>query len=351
MAYRRSNGKGRRSKKAEPAVMTMLFSTPTVAGGASDEFYVDLSQCASLLNRRFYRQGINWAVASIKILSPITSGSLYVQKIPQTWVMSNAWMKGFKAWQAMNDEALEETESVRPRFLDFKIYADAQHHLDGYGANLLPKTFSQAPGGPQVVQTATAGEWEASKYHIPDTTGGATGDTREREVLAVGANYPGAGASGFQAVSLIEGYAASRGLPDVLDPNVPDDAADAQGTQPQNWQAALQNEGTTQTEEVLEDMIAENNIAPYPFENDGVNTDTMYPGGANQLDGLAIHDGEFITGTTIGGTTHIDGGMFPCGLIKFLVENTSATAGNISIQINMVPGHHRGYLCEPMTEM
>jgi hypothetical protein len=259
-------------------------------------------------------------------------------------------MKGFKAWQKMNDEALEESESVRPRFLDFKIYADAQHHLDGYGANLLPNTYVQPPGGVLAATAATAGEWEASKYHIPDTTGGATGDTREREVLAVGSNYPGAGASGFQAVSLIEGYAASRGLPDVRDPNVPDDAADAQGTQPQNWQAALMNEGTTQTEEVLEDMIAENNIAPYPFENDGVNTDTMYPGGANQLDGLQYHDSELITGTTIGGTTHIDGGMFPCGLIKFSFTNSGSTA-NVLIQINLVPGHHRGYLCEPMTEM
>ncbi len=355
MAYRRSNGKGRRTKKVEPAQLSMLFVTPTVPGGGNDDFYVDLSQSASLLNRRFYRQGINWAVQSIKILSPITSGAVVVSKLPTTWSMSNAWMKGFKAWQKMNDEALEESESVRPRFLDFKIYADSQHHLDGYGANLLPNTYVQPPGGLPAATAATAGEWEASKYHIPDTTGGATGDTREREVLAVGSNYPGAGASGFQAVSLIEGYAASRGLPDVLDPNVPDDAADAQGTQPQNWQAALENEGTTQTEEVLEDMIAENNIAPYPFENGanpagGTFTDTMYPGGANQLGGLMFHDAEFITGTTIGGTTHIDGGMFPCGLIKFSFGNSGETA-NALIQINLVPGHHRGYLCEPMTEM
>lgn len=46
------------------------------------------------------------------------------------------------------------------------------------------------------------------------------------EVLGVGASYPGAGASGLDAVSLIEGYAASRALPEIADPNTPGDADD-----------------------------------------------------------------------------------------------------------------------------
>ena len=216
MAYRRSNGKGRRTKKVEPAQLSMIFVTPTVPEGGNDDFYIDLSQSASLLNRRFYRQGINWAVSSIKILSPITAGGVVVSKLPTTWTFSNAWMKGFKAWQKMNDEALEESESVRPRFLDFKIYADAQHHLDGFGANLLPNTYVQPPGGVPAATAAVAGEWESSKYQIPDNTLGATGGVREREVLGVGPNFPGAGASGFDAVSLVVGYANSRGLPNVF---------------------------------------------------------------------------------------------------------------------------------------
>ena len=326
-------------KKIEPAVHEHVFALPP------GDSFIDINQVLSLVNRRFYRQGSVNAVQSIEVqFTPAVPGTpatgiVTVQKLPYTWVMANAWMKGFKAWQKMNREALEESESVRPRFLDFKIYADADHHTAGFAANLMPTNLAT---------TATAGEWEASKYHIPDTSGGATGDTRECEVLATGANYPGAGASGFQAVSLIEGYAASRGLPDVLDPNVPDDAADAQGTQPQNWQAALMNEGTTQTEEVLEDMIAENNIAPYPFENDGVHTDTMYPGGANQLPGLMIHDRLLITTSTIGGSDTSVGGLFPCGLIKF---TTFITGGSATVIVRTIPGHHRGYLCESMMEM
>lgn len=44
------------------------------------------------------------------------------------------------------------------------------------------------------------------------------------------------------------------------------------------------------------------------------------------------------------------GGNFPCGLI--CVDWTPAgESANIIIQIDMIPGSHRGYLCEPMTEM
>ena len=55
------------SNKIQPSELTLRFRTPDFSG--SDSFYVDLSQAASLVNRRFYRQGINWAVAGIKILS------------------------------------------------------------------------------------------------------------------------------------------------------------------------------------------------------------------------------------------------------------------------------------------
>jgi hypothetical protein len=156
----------------------------------------------------------------------------------------------------------------------------------------------------------------------------------------------------LNAVSLIEGYASSRGLPDVLDPNTPTDARDAAGTAPENWMQALFNEGTEQDDAVLTDLTSENNIAPYPFENDGVNTDTMYPNGANQLTGLQWHDLNTDTATTVGGITRFNGGLFPCGLIRVIANNSlNANAASYVLQLDLVPGHHRGYLCEPMTEM
>ena len=336
-------------KKLQPAPSSIYFDIGTVADGATSVDYIDLSQCASLINRRFYRQGLNWAVGGFKfVCTPAVAGNvaqarIAIAKLPETWIMSNSWEKGFRAWQKMNNEALAETESVRPRFLDFKIYADGAHHSVGYGSNLLPLS---ADGS-----VATAGEWEPSKFVIP--LGNADpGDTEEFEVIATGPSFPGnAAGSGFNAVSLIEGYANSRGLPNVLDPNAPDDASDSQGVDPENWIQALFNEGTDQSEIVLADMLTENNIAPYPFENDGVNLDTMYPGGETQLPGLDLHDLDNVSITTIGGMTRVKGGMFPCGLIKIATQNTGDASLVCQLIVDLVPGTHRGYLATPMTEM
>jgi hypothetical protein len=352
MAYRKSKGKlARRSKKIEPAVMTLNIFTPSVSAGSTESFYCDLSQMASLVNRRFYRQGINWAVAGVKILtSSGLDGSVTTRKLPATWTMSNAWEKSMRTWLKQNNESMEETESIRPRFMDFKIYADARHHNKGFGANLLPSNYTIDATGVITVSTATPGEWVPSEMQIPSASSGSQGQTQSRELIAVGPNYPGLGASGFDAVSCIEGYAASRGLPNVLDPNAPGDAADVDGFNPDNWMAATFNEGTRVTEQVIDELLDSNNIAPYPFENDGVHTDTQYPGGANQLNGMEIHDFSIVSPTTVGGVTRVKGGMFPCGLIAFDWA-PSSQSGNIVIQIDLVPGHHRGYLCEPMTEM
>ena len=330
--------------KLEPAVMTMTFTTPGTSAARS---YIDLSQVASLVNRRFYRQGINWAVAGFKVASQRT-GSVNIFKLPNTWVMSNAWEKSMRTWNKMNREALAETESIRPKFLDFKIYADSQHHTAGFGANLMPLSSTGS--------AATVGEWSASKASIPLVSPAGAfnpGDTVEREFVAVGANYPGVSpATGFDALSLIEGYAASRGLPNIADPNTPSDAPDIGGGTPENWMQAIFNEGTDQASDVIEDMITENTIAPYPFENDGTNLDTMYPGGANQMTGLEWHDfvqiyeSNLTNGISV---QRLKGGNFPCGLV--CIDWTPNESANLVIQIDLVPGNHRGYLCEPMTEM
>ncbi len=343
----------RMKSKIQPAQMKLMFQLSdrgsTIPQNTFKTFYIDLSQCASVVNRRFYRQGLNWAVAGMRVSSSVES-SLVVQKLPNTWVMSNAWEKGFRHWMEMNKQALESSESVRPKFLDFKVYADKNHHRIGDGDNLLPFTYEYEDSSQTAtIHTAVPGEWEYSKFVIP--TSGSTGAAADFEVIAVGASFPGAGASGNNAVSLIEGYVASRALPNVIDPNTPDDSDDVGPTAtPENWLGALTNEGTDQDKQVLADMITENNLAPYPFEGDGTATDTHYPGGANQLASLETHSIELITATTIGGNTHIPGGNFPCGLIAIHYQPTGNSATAI-LEVDLVPGTHRGYLAEPMTEM
>lgn len=315
------------SKKIQPAVMTMTF--PFIPDGlVKEKFYIDLSQCASIVNRRFYRQGLNWAVSGFKLLTPGgTTGEVQILKLPNTWVMSNAWEKGFRAWLKQQNQAADENESVKAKYNDFKIFADEDHHTKGFSANLLPSSAATLGAGPP---TTAAGEWEASQVVIPNFV--TVGTNYEPFIQAVGDDVGGVGG----AISLIKAYEDSRSVPQSPDPSVP-----AGVTSADNIYRAMFDVGDNM-EDVLENVVGKNDELPYPQEN--------YPGGDAQMNSLQIHDAENITSTTIGGTTRLKGGNFPCGLVGVFLTNYDGEEALI-LQIDLVPGNHRGYLAESMTEM
>ena len=81
MAKRKYSSKS----KIEPAIQTLTFTTSAASAGVTRD-YIDLSQVASLINRRFYRQGINWAVAGFKFLRPAGfEGTVRISKLPNIW--------------------------------------------------------------------------------------------------------------------------------------------------------------------------------------------------------------------------------------------------------------------------
>jgi len=330
------------SKKIQPAVMKFNFIFSASTSGKESR-HIDLSQVASLVNRRFYRQGLNWAVQGFKLVTTANNGSISIHKLPNTWVMSNAWEKGFRAWMKQQREAMQEVASIKPKFLDYKIFMNKDHRTAGSLANLLP--HSAATIG-QPIQVATPGEWEYSKIYTPSAPTGVPTGPNGFNIMAVGAND----FITTNTVSLIQGYANSRGLPDVIDPNAPDDAADTDDNNPENWLSAMFNEGTGQVAEVIDDALADNNQSPYPYEGDGVAVTTMYPGGATQMNSLEIHSQEFVTNSTIGGTTRLAGGNFPCGLIEVSTFDFKPGDG-LLLEVTLVPGTHRGYLAEEMTDM
>lgn len=323
----------RMKSKIQPAELKLAFQITK-----SGYHYIDLSQSASIINRRFYRQGLNWAVSHFTFYktSPTTSGAegVTVGKLPTSWIMSNAWEKSFRAWQQVIKNATDEpgSQSLKGKFLDFKIFMNSKHHANGVNDNLLPMDSA--------ANFASQGEWDMSTIQVP-TVG--TGANTDWDLIALGPNNPGVGASGNNAKSLIVGYANSRALPDVVDPNVPADSSSTGD----NWIMSLFTEGTQQDQEVIDTLITTGNQAPYPYEGDGANLDTMYPGGETQLPSTRICGaGYFNTGTNANKIT-VEGDTFPCGL----VELYSSSDDNISVIVHMVPGTHRGYLAEPMTEM
>ncbi len=320
----------------------------TVPANSLRSYYIDISQVASLMNRRFYRQGLNWVVGSIDVFTKgATEGVVACLKLPNTWVMSNAWEKSFRVWREMIKNATEESgmQSIEGKFLDFKIFADAGHHAAGVDSNLMPYAIETDATALVANYVPTPGQWQMSDIAIPATTG-SPGSVTDYELIAVGPNDPGAGASTKDAKSVVQGYADSRALPSQEDPNVPDDAS-------LNWMLALFNEGTLQDNAVVGMLEVTGDNPPYPFENDKAgNADTFYPGGERQLPTLELHDWELVTSTTVGGQTVMKGGNFQCGLMKLVVNNTDDNnAMTVAFQVNMVPGPHRGYFCEPMQDV
>ncbi len=141
------------------------------------------------------------------------------------------------------------------------------------------------------------------------------------------------GASNSNAKGVIEGYQDSRSVPSSPDPEVPPNLS-------LNWMSSVFREGTLQTNAILNDLEDTNDETPYDL--------MRYPGAGILPSG---DDGEIIdtirfTGTTVSSRNRIGGFNAPCGLIRI-----NQLAGPLVMYLDLVPGDHKGYLCQKMTEM
>jgi len=328
----------RKTKKLQPAVMNLSF---TPMGNGTN--YIDLSRAASVVNRRFYRQGINWSVAGFTVTTAgnTAPGSVTICKAPTTWVTYNAWVKGRAMWEKMKDQVLDGEPSIDGKYADFKI------NLDSTMAGASLQTANPATSN-QILQPVDCAynfpyndggfavqEWVYSDIHIP-TDGGAAAP-EEFNLHLVGGDSTGTN----QSKGVIHGYGLSRSRPiNTGDPNV--------GIE--GWMTELFDLADN-LEEVRDGIITHNDRPPYPVE-DSSSTNEAYPGG-QQYSTEVVGYASF--GTSVGSTgsitlqRSIKGGMFPCGLIE--VKSDLSGPSFYDLIVHLVPGHHRGYLCEPMEDV
>lgn len=314
-----------RMKKVEPAVLTLQFNLTSSGDDTYVQDTIDLSQCASAINRRFYRQGLNWAVSGFSVLTQST-GNITIQKIPDSWSATNAWTKSMNAWITQQNDIVEESgaESAVARFRDFKIFADNIHATATAAGNLQPIDIT--------AQAVMPGEWEYSQIVIPNF--GAPGVNYEPYLHMVGDDVGGAGGS----KGMIKGYENSRAFPQSPDPVSPDIGNNA------NWFQSMFDVGDN-NEDVLDNATDKNDNLPYDQDN--------YPGGDANMPYLQIVDESYITSSTIGGKTSMRGSTFPCGLIRIRNQSNDATGWTSvpKLLVHLVPGTHRGYMAQPMQEM
>lgn len=330
MAYRKSNGKvSRRSRKRQPAVLQMNFLAP------AGDSYIDLALAASIANRRGYKQqDMTWGVAQFELFgAPAASGSLVIEKLPETWVFENAYKKTKALWTEMNDQVLDQEESIRGKYADFKILMDADHGAATIQDNANPAGTILTPvqvvaGANQWTLADFAGgappaDWNYSQLTIPNDP--VSGATANYYIHAVGANTAA-------SKGMIAGYELSRARVQNPDPNVPTS---------QGWMTDLFDVGEQLDE--LRDVIEDDNDRP-PYANPSSGSTAYYPGGSQEQPVLQTHSFCNFTTTTVSSKNTIMGGLFQNGLLK--VNNN--TGGLVTIIVHLMPGSHRGYFCEEM---
>jgi len=316
------------AKKPQPAVTRLWFHIdPT-----NTTNFIDLALATSAANRRFLRQGTTFAVAGMTLHTASTvTGEFDVSKVPDTWMAHQSHKKSKMLWMKSQDQILDDQPTIAARYRDFKVYLDS----DMVGAPLQSAAAAPAVDGTILLPvdrrdfTAKPGEWIYSAIQLP-VDGGAAAPL-ERTMHFVG---PDAGAS----LGMISGYGLSRSRPQNIEPNTPTTGG---------WMNDVFDVADN-LDEIRLDITDDNDVPPYRVGPDsGAGSDLeFYPGGVNNQPSAALHTVGFVSGTTVGGKTRIEGGTFNCGLIRFDWNLLDTGASSMYLAVDLMPGMNKGYLAE-----
>lgn len=310
-----------------PAVTRLWFHIDP----ANTRNYIDLSLAASAANRRFIRQSKSWAVAGMTLHTPDgVIGDFDVSKVPDTWMAKNAHGKSKKLWMRSQDQVLDEQPTIAARYRDFKVFLDNE---------MTAATLQDISTDPAINnnillpvdsanQIAKTGEWIYSTYQLP--VDGGSSAPLERTLHFVGANAA-------TSLGMIHGYGLSRSRPQLIEPNTPTDGG---------WMLEVMDVADN-LDEIRLDVTDNNDVPPYRV-GDSLTADEFYPGGENNQTDAALHAVAFVTGSTVGGKTRVEGGMFHCGLIRLDWNLTPPTVlgETMYLAVDLVPGMDKGYMME-----
>ena len=270
--------------------------------------YIDLARDISILNRRLYRQGRDYHVKKVTIVSsntPNGENRVSVSTIPGNWVSREAWKRGFHTWSKMNDEALSQVSgNIAGTWSDFKVHMTNDERQ---ATKLIPKDN----GG----NNFNVGEWVYSTLVSPDGT--TTNDNFQLHMLG---DHDGA-AGARVSVGLVKSYGESRATVNPQDPNVPNEAS----TDPL---VNVFDYGTT-IDDVVDDLESFNDNPPYNIGN--------YPGDdANAPKPTVVQDTTLVDGrATMAGFSAL------CGLLEFETKSP-LVSDTFSVLVELAPGKYRG---------
>ena len=314
MAMKKNSAKRSRSKakKNQPAVRQLRYEiTNSGTPGNETSHFIDLARDLSLMNRRLYRQGRDYHVKRITIVSsntPNGENRVSFSTAGDSWVTREAWKRGFDVFTRMRSDASHNLAgNIEGTWADFKVYLS-----NDMQTSTLPVPRPLDNGGNAVLLN----EWYYSDLVTPED-GGTASDAFKVGLLG---NHSGsAGARSY--VGLIKSYGESRSTVNPDDPNVPAVASDDPLVNVFDYGASMDT--------VIDSMELSNDNPPYDIAN--------YPGDdGNVPKPQIVQDTTIVDGkATVGGFNAI------AGLIE--VECKSPIANDVySILVELAPGSYRG---------
>ncbi len=154
-------------KAGERTETTLRFEWDAGADGGT--VYIDLAKAMSIINRRAYRQGLYYYVASVQF-SNGTTAYCQVNTLPDTYMTKVSWIRGYRKWAEMNRRATAANDGlVFPKYHDFKVLMDAD----------AGTTLDPARGFIGSTTTSAADDWVISQFVTDDPYlhGGGASDT------------------------------------------------------------------------------------------------------------------------------------------------------------------------------
>ena len=299
----------------EPAQRVLSFEIPA---GIS---YIDIAESLSRVNRRAYRQGMQYAIGRITFgyasnPEAVSQVALAVFTAGDTWVVHNAWTKAKAHWMSQQRQARKLIgQSAKPTWEDFKVYLDDTHRAAGNVS-----VVAGDGGG------VSSGEWDYSQLIWE-----ADDNSIDRPYLhLIGGDVS------TTDWGLILGYQQSRATVQPEDPDLPTEYST-------NMYAKLATDENLVADEVA-NLMEETNDEP-PYDQDD------YPGNDTNSDSPWVQDVAVAAAQApVGG---ISGLVAECGLLKFNLTARDATgqvvtAPSTLLMLHLVPGPYKGILAEGM---
>lgn len=155
-------------KAGERTQLSLRFRWDAGDGNSTSTSYIDLAQALSQVNRRAYRQGLYYYVASVGF-SNGTEAYCQINTLPDTWMTKAAWTRGYRKWSQMNRLA-NNGSNVTPKYHDFKVQMIN-------GATAMPAAYGDVDSSTYY----TSDDWVMSKFVSQDPTMTDTGTYQQQD--------------------------------------------------------------------------------------------------------------------------------------------------------------------------